>query len=148
MITKVDIKKTSPHDDLFNTPPGDVVKKFFSSKPKFYSMGMPVWDPPTDIYETREMLVIKMELAGVSLDNIEVLLEDNQLVVSGCRQEGDSSGKEHYHLMEIHYGKFKRVFVLPRNIARGKISASFDRGFLKILIPRKTESDSIQVKIE
>ena len=125
-----------PHslDDIFSTR-------------HLFSLSHRPWNPPTDVYETRDFIVIKMELAGTNEDDIEITLENNVLTIQGQRSEEPTAHKKNYHLMELHYGKFQRVFKLPQKIARNEINATYKDGFLKITIP-KSPTQPRQVKIE
>jgi HSP20 family protein len=106
----------------------------FASQKPFFSLSENVWNPPADIYETSTHLVIKMEVAGVCKDRLRIMSEDKTLIVSGCRAE-DGLPKENYHLMEIRYGAFERVFNLPFKIDTDAINAQYTNGFLIITIP-------------
>ncbi len=121
---------------------------FFSHNQHMYSITERPWDPPTDVYETCDSIVIKMEIAGVNQDNIDIILEDDTLLVKGWRQEENPSKKEHYLLMEIHYGRFERIFLLPRNFVAGKIEASYKSGFLNIIIPKLSKPSPVKIDID
>lgn len=99
----------------------------------------------TDMYETDEALIVKVELAGVRPENISVLLseDDRTLIISGERMEPDCEQQDRvrcYHL-EIFYGRFEREVPLPSQIhfERENIKANFKEGFLTISIPKKEE---------
>ena len=135
-------------DDLFSLFNEQAAKPFFTHNRPMYSMVERPWDPPTDVYETRDNLVIKMEIAGVSQENIDVLLENDTLRVRGWRQEEAPCQKEHYLLMEIHYGRFERVFLLPHDFVPGKIEASYKNGFLIIMIPKLSKPSPVKIDID
>ncbi len=119
---------------------------FFSPRPLF-SLSRRPWNPPTDVYETQDFIVIKMELAGMNEDDIEITLENNILTIQGHRAEEHPGDKKNYHLMELHYGNFQRVFSLPGKFTRNDINATYKDGFLKITIP-KTSAPPREVKTE
>ena len=93
------------------------------------------WQPMTDIYETDDTLVIKMELAGVHKDDISIALDGDRLVVRGHRKD-DSQKKRNYRQMEINYGEFERIFSLPPGLDPGSVRAEFPMGFLRITLSR------------
>lgn len=109
---------------------------FISPKGSFSLNRIP-WNPPTDIYETQDSIVVKMELSGVRGENINVSVQNNVLTVEGERFEDSPVKKKKYHLMEIHYGTFLRAFKMPREISRNDIDANFKNGFLVITIPKR-----------
>jgi HSP20 family protein len=98
------------------------------------------WRPPTDVYETPERLVVKMELAGVPEEAIEITLYADHLVVSGTRTDRDPAG-EHAAFREagIHYGPFRAEVRLPGSVDGERVEATLDNGFLTITLPRAIE---------
>jgi HSP20 family protein len=102
-----------------------------------------VWNPPTDIYETDEHLVVKMEIAGMQDEDLEVALQENVLMISGNRS--DSSERRAYHQMEIPFGKFAVALDLPVLVDMEKASAEYKNGFLTISIP-KAHSEKTEVE--
>ena len=140
--------KLDEFEEVFEKLRHDLTQGIFSTKQPRFLLSKCSWEPPADLFETNEHIVIKMEIAGVNRDQIDIILKDSKLVVRGMRAEGDTSGKEHYHLMELHYGTFERVFPMPRRIVPGEIKASYDLGFLTITIPKRTTSDAVHIEIE
>jgi len=117
-------------------PFSHVFDDFISPKSSFSLNRIP-WNPPTDIYETQDTIVVKMELSGVRVEHIKVSVQNNILTVEGERFEDSPVKKKKYHLMEIHYGAFHRAFKLTREISRNEIDANFKNGFLVINIPKR-----------
>lgn len=120
-------------------PPGfgALFDNLFSSQRPLFSLSEKVWNPPTDVYETSSSMVIKMEIAGVSMSELDVTLEDRLLIIRGCRRENPCLDKEDFHLMEIRYGAFERTFPLPPKTHLEEIQAQYSNGFLIITVPRK-----------
>ena len=71
------------------------------------------WEPPADVYETRDAVRIKLEIAGVRREDIQVELSRDMrsVTIRGLRLDGDSETCERtvYHQMEIYTGPFERV---------------------------------------
>ena len=103
-----------------------------------------VWSPPTDIYETDSGYVIKVEIAGMSEEDVEVIVEDNILMISGNRP--DSSERRAYHQMEIQFGKFEIAVELPAPVDVENASAVYKDGFLTIQLPRVGTKKEIEVE--
>jgi HSP20 family protein len=97
-----------------------------------------VWRPPTDVYETDGSVVVKVEIAGIRDEDLDVVLQDNLLLISGMR--ADASGYRAYHQMEIPFGKFSVGIELPVRVDVEGASAEYKDGFLTINLPKK-ESD-------
>ncbi len=93
------------------------------------------WVPNTDIYETDGGLVIKMELAGMRSENLEIVVEGNRLRVSGNRPDGCRAAKCSFRLMEISYGQFENVLEIPAGYEPGQARATYLNGFLRIDVP-------------
>ncbi|MBN1868112.1 Hsp20/alpha crystallin family protein [Candidatus Sumerlaeota bacterium] len=113
-----------------------VFDNFFSSQRPLFSLSEKVWNPPADVYETPDHVVIKMEIAGVSREKMEITVENNFLVIRGCRREDPCLPKESFHLMEIRYGRFERVFGMPVKLQPDKIEAQYNNGFLVVTIAK------------
>lgn len=95
------------------------------------------WRPPADIHETSEAILVKMELAGVREDDLEVTLYEDALVVSGRREDDmDHSGEIYYHEAQIRYGPFRAEILLPGPIQRDAVDAHLEHGFLRVTLPK------------
>jgi HSP20 family protein len=97
------------------------------------------WVPNTDIYVTDEGLVIKMELAGMSSENLQITVEDNKLRISGERPDGCRAAKFNFLAMEINYGPFENILELPSGYNLSKAKASYLNGFLRIDVPHSVK---------
>ena len=102
-----------------------------------------IWSPPTDVYETEENLVVKVEVAGMREEDFEVSAEDQVLVIRGSRP--DTSERRAYHQMEIRFGKFEISFGLPTGIDLDHATAEYKDGLLTIIFP-KTHAKHIEVE--
>jgi len=95
-----------------------------------------VWKPLTDVYETEGSVVVKMEIAGLRDEDLEVAVQGNFLLVSGSRL--DSSERRAYHQMEIPFGKFEIVIDLPLPVDMENAGAEYKDGFLTVTLPKST----------
>ena len=93
------------------------------------------WVPNTDVYATDNGLVIKVELAGMRRDNLEITIEGNRLRVSGNRPDGCRALKCSFLVMEINYGPFETMLELPQGYDLGQAKAAYLNGFLRIDVP-------------
>jgi HSP20 family protein len=92
------------------------------------------WSPPTDVYETEENCVIKVEVAGMRDEDFEVAFENNILIIRGHRP--DRSEKRAYHQMEIRSGRFEIAVEIPVVVDIEKAIAEYKDGFLVIILPK------------
>ena len=94
------------------------------------------WVPNTDTYTTDTGLVIKVELAGMRSDNLEITVEEgNRLRISGTRPDGCRAPKCNFLVMEISYGPFESVLEVSPNYDLSQAKASYLNGFLRIDVP-------------
>jgi HSP20 family protein len=93
------------------------------------------WVPNTDVYATDGGLVIKVELAGMRNDSLEITVEGNRLRISGNRPDGCRSPKCSFLVMEINYGPFESVLELPPGYDLSQAKAAYLNGFLRIDVP-------------
>src|ERR1044071_5816117 len=106
------------------------------------------WVPNTDVYATENGLVIKVELAGMRSDNLEITIEGNRLRISGNRPDGCRAPKCSFLVMEINYGPFESVLELPPAFDLSQAKASYLNGFLRIDVPmaqRSTKSTKVPI---
>jgi HSP20 family protein len=96
------------------------------------------WTPNTDVYETPEHLIVKMELAGIRKDDLEITLHDRILTVRGYRKDTcpHRQGRCSFRQMEIAYGYFERRTILPALVDAANAQAHFHNGFLHIELPK------------
>jgi HSP20 family protein len=92
------------------------------------------WRPPTDVYETEGKVVVKVEIAGMSEEDFAISLSNRSLRISGTRHDPDR--KQAYLQLEIPYGSFCTEVFLPYAVAYDEIEASYESGFLTVVLPR------------
>lgn len=92
------------------------------------------WVPPTDILALGDDLVIRVELAGVDPEDIEVRFHQSVLTLSGTRHPGPGDAKAQFYIRERFYGEFRRVITLPDGIESDQITAEFDDGLVQITV--------------
>lgn len=102
-----------------------------------------VWRPPTDVFETEEAILVRVEIAGSREEDFEISLEGQLLTIRGFRL--DSSEKRAYHQMEIPFGEFSTEVELPFPIVSDQVQASYRDGFLRITLPK---AQPRQIKIQ
>jgi HSP20 family protein len=105
------------------------------------------WLPAMDLVETKDHLVLRVDLPGMSEDDVSIEIKDGVLTVSGERQTERSGEEEGYYRFERAFGSFARSLSLPEGIDPDKVSAEFDRGVLEVRIPKPEESKPHRVSI-
>jgi len=93
------------------------------------------WVPNTDVYETDNGLVVKVELAGMRSEHLEITVEAHRMRISGNRPDGCRAAKASFLVMEINYGPFESVLELPAGYDLSQAKAAYLNGFLRIDVP-------------
>jgi HSP20 family protein len=92
------------------------------------------WNPPTDVFETDENFIVRVEVAGMKDADFEVAIERNVLMISGNRS--DLNERRAYHQMEIRFGKFEIAVEIPVPVEIERSVAEYKDGFLMIQLPK------------
>jgi len=134
------------HDDL-----GRMIDRFFTTD----TMGGTFFDtsdwlPGMDVSEDNDNFVVKMELPGLTKNDVNITFRENTLVIEGEKKCEEEKKDTHYHRVERSYGKFSRSFMLPTRVKDNKIDAKFKDGVLTITLPKAEEvkPKAIDVKVE
>ncbi len=98
------------------------------------------WVPNTDVYVTDNGLVVKVELAGMRSEHLEITVEGNRLRISGNRPDGCRAAKCSFLVMEINYGPFESVLEVPAGYDLSQAKAAYLNGFLRIDVPLATRT--------
>ncbi len=106
------------------------------------------WCPRIDAFDRENDLVVRVEVPGVSTDDINVTVEDRTLTITGKRHFDESVEESGYHRREIFDGEFKRTLVLPEGLNAEEISAKANNGLLEVIIPRRPEVLPRKVKVD
>jgi HSP20 family protein len=104
------------------------------------------WTPNTDVYVTEEGLVMKVELAGMRKEDLQLVIEGNKVKISGHRPDGCRAPKCKFLVMEINYGLFESVIELPNGYDLTQAKAAYQNGFLRIDVPllKGTEWNNVE----
>jgi HSP20 family protein len=103
--------------------------------------------PPVDVYEDEHSVTLKIEVPGIEEKDIDVRIENNVLTVHGERKFEKEEKEENFRRVERQYGSFTRTFTLPTTVDAEKVSANYDKGILKIALPKKAEAKPKQIKV-
>lgn len=101
------------------------------------------WVPNTDVYVTDGAIIIKVELAGMQRDHLELTIDGHRLKISGQRPDGCRPPQCKFLVMEINYGGFENVIELPEGYDLTQAKAAYQNGFLRIDVPVAAAAQSI-----
>lgn len=92
------------------------------------------WRPPTDVYETDDALIVRVEVAGMHENDFSIEVKGRSLIIHGMRN--DASRPRSFHQMEIRFGEFAIELELPIPIDTNSIEAIYNNGFLHLILPK------------
>ena len=105
------------------------------------------WVPNTDVYVTEGNLVIKVELAGMRKEDLELTVEGNRLKISGQRPDGCRAPKCTFLVMEINFGAFESIIEVPAGYDLSQAEASYQNGFLRVDVPELAQPSSKTISV-
>ncbi len=96
------------------------------------------WKPLTDVYETDHEFVVRMEVGGISEEDIDIGWEGESLLIRGRRNEEKESGNRLYHKIEITTGPFERRIAVPSHIQlnKGSLRVLYRGGILELHVKK------------
>ena len=112
------------------------------------SVGSAGFVPAVDVYEDEQQVVLKLEVPGVKMEDLDIRLENQRLTVKGERRFEADEKAENFHRIERRFGSFVRSFTLPQTVDMDAVSAASDAGVLTITRAKKAEAKPRQIKIE
>jgi len=124
--------------------------KFFSDEDWFLPVfpRLEMSKPAMDIKETEKDVVAEVELPGFDPKNVEVSVENGILRVSGKIDEKKEEKEKGYWRKEIRRGSFERMVRLPVAVKENAVQATYDKGVLKIVMPKAETKSSAKIKIK
>lgn len=122
----------------------------FYTAPRLRMMKAGAFQPLADVFFDRKAraVTVKLELPGITPDQVQMSLQSKTLVIEGVRVEPQKEGEKVYQQMEIDYGPFRRKIMLPVAVNIRRSRARYEDGFLTIELPVvKKESPAVKVSI-
>ena len=104
--------------------------------------------PPADVVETKDAIVVRVDLPGFKGEEIALKVENDVLTIEAERKVAEAAG-ETYHRAERSYGKVARSFSLPIGVDTARTDARYVDGVLEITLPKRDEAKprTISVKV-
>jgi len=104
--------------------------------------------PAVDVSETAEQVVVKAEVPGIDVKDIDITLSGDVLTIKGEKKSEREEKEESYHLVERSYGSFTRSLKLPAAVEMDKIAARYEKGVLTVTCPKKEEVKPKAIEIK
>jgi HSP20 family protein len=106
------------------------------------------WSPPVDMYETRNEVVVAVELPGLNEKDIRLSITGDLLTIQGERQWSDEVRDAAHYRQERWFGKFERALSLPIPVETGQVKATYRDGVLTIKLPKTEGVKPKEIKID
>lgn len=100
-----------------------------------------------DVYQTKENVVIKAPIAGVTAENLDISISEEVVTIRGERVEEKEVDREHYYVQECYWGSFSRSVILPTSTVAEKANASLKDGVLTITIPKLAQDKVKKIRV-
>ncbi len=106
------------------------------------------WQPPVDIYQLEDALLIQVEVPGLQIEDLQLHFQPGELLIEGRRARPTLPGPARALLVEMNYGPFRRAFALPANCDGDGIHATFEAGVLQIRVPLRKPAPPTNRRVE
>jgi HSP20 family protein len=142
------IVKYTPFADTEDFPAGlrlfqDSINRLFSDQ----GAARP-WAPAVDILETENELVLKADLPGMDMKDIDIQLENGTLTLKGERKFEKEEKNKGFHRLERSYGSFVRYFTVPETVDTEHVKAEYNSGVLTVTLPKKEIAKPKAIKVQ
>ena len=137
--------QTTRNVDRFPSLFGDYFNAFLA--PSFAAAPPAAMSPSLDVVENAESYRLKLDLPGMSQENVNVQFADNVLTVQGERREESVRDEDRRHIVERSAGAFARSVKFPTNVDPTRVKAVMKNGVLTVTIPKSESAKTQSIKI-
>lgn len=106
------------------------------------------WSPVIDVSETPEAVTLRLEVPGLSREQLKIAVENHTLTLRGEKTQETSSENETFHRTERSFGAFERSFSLPSYVDTENVKASLQDGVLVVTLPRREQAKAREISID
>jgi HSP20 family protein len=107
-----------------------------------------VWSPQVEMFERDNELVVRVDLPGLTKDDVKVEMSDDGISIEGERRNENEERGEGFYRSERSYGKFYRRLPLPEGVEAKDANAAFKNGVLEITMPASKQTESRRRRLE
>jgi HSP20 family protein len=134
---------------LVGRPAWSLFDRFFEDfeLPSLFSEEMR-FTPAFDVSETENELIIRGEVPGMDLKDIDINLSDGLLTITGEKKHEKENKNENYYRVERHYGTFSRTMPVPFEVEADKVDATYKDGVLKVTLPKSETAKPKKIEIK
>jgi len=106
------------------------------------------WLPAVDIHEEDNQILIQADLPDLDPNEVSLQVNDGVLSLKGERRQKEERQGDRYSRRERRYGVFSREFRLPETVDAEGISADYDKGVVRIRLPKREVSKPRQIQVK
>ncbi len=110
------------------------------------SAELPALAPAVDVIEDEHGITLRADLAGVAKENLNVRVDGETLTVEGSVNLGESNALTGVYA-EVRYAKYRRSFVLSRDLDTSSIDASMRDGVLQLRVPKREQAKPRRIQV-
>lgn len=104
--------------------------------------------PSIDVSETEKQFEVTVDLPGLKPEDVNIELKENELWISGKRDEEKKEEGKTFHRVERRHGEFRRVLPLPGPISEEQIEAKVENGVLHIVVPKTEPAKTKKIEVK
>ncbi|MFZ5391021.1 MAG: Hsp20/alpha crystallin family protein [Patescibacteria group bacterium] len=104
--------------------------------------------PALDVYQTKDEVVVESQLPGLDPKDVNIAIENDVLTIEGKFEKKTEVDERDYYRKEIRSGGFHRSVALPTAVDGDKAKAVYEKGVLRIQIPKEERAKPKTVKVE
>jgi HSP20 family protein len=109
--------------------------------------GKPTWTPSATVIDTGDNFVVKVQLAGINPETLDIQASRKAIIVSGDRPALTDTADHKVLFSDTRYGAFRRVLNLPVAIEHEQVKADYNHGILTVHLPKAAEVRNQVVKV-
>lgn len=104
--------------------------------------------PAIDIYQEADNVIAEIALPGIDPKEVDIVIENDVLSISGERKSENEVKREDYYCKEVRSGHFSRSVVLPMSVKGDEAKAKYDKGLLRITMPKEESVKPKRISVE
>jgi HSP20 family protein len=126
----------------------EVFRALLPARGSVHVQSQSTWRPPLEVYETEQSLVILAEIAGIDEDDLNIVADSGMISIRGQRRDRRRSERRRYREIGIAYGEFVADVFLPFPVNLDQADAEYDKGLLRIELPRIAPTTIVPRQVE
>ncbi|PIP17993.1 MAG: molecular chaperone [Parcubacteria group bacterium CG_4_10_14_0_8_um_filter_35_7] len=104
--------------------------------------------PAIDVYQTKDKVVVETPLPKIDPEKVDISIENDILTIKGETEKRTEVEEKNYYRKEVRHGSFYRSLALPVKVIAEKATATYDKGILKIEVPKTPEIKGRTIKVK